>query len=193
MTDLLPILVGIVLVNDFVLARFLGPCPFLGPRPTLPGAMAATLAVSVTLVASAMLAWALQAWLPEPLGHGKLQLLATTLAVVIMVPMLEAASEVSLVSKRLAPVPWAGHVMVNSSMLAAVLVSTGKFSAPGMAIVWAAGTGIAFGLTLLLYAEVRDRLASGDVPPAFRGPAIALLTGGILSLACRGLGGMLRG
>lgn len=192
MSDFFPILIGIVLIDDLVLTRLPGPYPLLlrtgiGPGP----ALAAVLAISAVLMLTAAASCGIDSWLLGPLNHPELRLIAGTLVVVTAVPLVEFAFHAA--RPTLAPAVWPARLTVNCAMLAAVLVSTGKFPTLGPALTWAAGTGLGFGLTTILYAELRRRLAAGDVPEPFRGAAIALVTGGILTLAFNGLAGMLRG
>lgn len=192
MSDLLPILVGIVVVNDLAYARLPGRCPFLqagaGPR----AAFAATAAIVLTLLLTAAIFRLVDASLLVPLDHAELRLLVCVVIVVAVVPAAEAAVQAFAAPTARGAVQWPPHIMVNGAMLAAVLVATDKFAALLPAMAWAIATGTAFGLLMAAYAEARRRLHTGEVPQPFRGAAIVLITGGMLTLASSGLSGLLR-
>lgn len=192
MSDLLAILIGIVVVNDLAYARLPGRCPFLHAGNEPGPALAATAAIVLTLLLTAAIFRFVDAFLLAPLDHAELRLLACVVIVVAVVPAAEVAVQTFAAPAARGLVQWPPHIMVNGAMLAAVLVATDRFNALLPAMAWAGATGAGFGLLMAAYAQVRRRLHTDDVPQPFRGAAIALITGGMLTLALSGLSGLLR-
>lgn len=192
MNDFVAIMVGIVLANELALPRLPGPVPFLGQGAEPRAALGTTAAIVLTLLPTAAIFLLADAFLLVPFEHTELRLLASTVIVVAVAPVVEAA--VGYPGSPIAPgkAPWPPHIVVNCAMLAGALAVTGRFATLASAMAWAAGTGAGFGLLMAACAESRRRLRAGDVPQPFRGAAITLITGGMLSLALQGLSGLLR-
>jgi electron transport complex protein RnfA len=191
-SDLLPILIGIVVVNDLAYARLPGRCPFLQAGAEPRAGVAATAAIVLTLLLTAAIFRFVDAALLVPLDHAELRLLACVVIVVAAVPAAELAVQSFAASHAQGAAQWPPHIMVNGAMLSAVLVATDKFAALLPAMAWAVATGAGFGLLMAAYADARRRLHTGEVPLPLRGAAIVLVTGGMLTLAASGLSGLLR-
>lgn len=186
MTDLPSLLVGLALANQFALPRRL-PSPPAGSMASLRDAVALTLATAFT----ALLAWLLTAWLPGPGGLPELGLVAIALAATASTPVaLRAAHLLTPTFPGAVSTPVAAGI--NAGVLAAALLVGGQLGTPLGALAWGSGSGAGLAVVMLLLAGARERLDSGEVPPLLRGPAIALVTAGFLSLALGALAGIVR-
>lgn len=186
------LVVGAVFVNNFVLSRFLGICPFLGVSKRVPTALGMSGAVIFVITAAAAVTWGVQHLILEPLGLGYLQTIAFILVIAAFVQLLD------IIMKKLTPglhnalgifLPL---ITTNCAVLGvAVLNAQLKYSfAKSVVFGFSAATG--FGLALLLFAGLREKIDRSDPPAAFRGVAIALVTAGLLSLAFMGFSGLVK-
>ncbi len=193
MADLIVILVGIVLANQFVLVRFPSIAPPVEPGCRRQASLAVLSATTLVLALAAALAWLAVAWLLEPAGLLELRLLVIILSVVgvaaIVTPLLRRARQG--VSRTADPAR--SLVMVNAAALAVALLATRESGTLLDTLAWATGTGLGFALLMQAFAELRARLDAGTTPAPFRGTAIALVSAGIVALAFSGLSGILRG
>jgi electron transport complex protein RnfA len=180
-TDILLILVGAVLVNNFVLVKFLGLCPFMGVSRQLDAAVGMALATGFVLTLAAGLSWALQHWLLEPLGIGDLRTPAFILVIAATVQFTELLLHRQ--SPRLYQVLgiYLPLITTNCAVLGVALLNVQAFGF---------GAAVGFGLVLVLFAALRERLESAEVPAAFKGAPIALVTAGLMALAFAGFTGM---
>jgi electron transport complex protein RnfA len=193
MTELLLIAVGAALVNNFVLVRFLGLCPLLGASTRLDSAAGMALATGIILTVSAGLTWLIDHHLLRPLDLGFLRIMAFILAIAAVVQGTE------LVIRRTSPLlyRWLGIylplITTNCAVLGVALLSAGEVRSLPAALAQGAGAGLGFGLVLVVFAGLRERIEEPEVPAPFRGPAIALVTAGMLSMAFLGFAGLAGG
>ena len=190
MTDLLLILVGAVLVNNFVLVKFLGLCPFMGVSRQLDAAVGMALATGFVLTLAAGLSWALQHWLLDPLGIGDLRTPAFILVIATTVQFTELLLHRQ--SPRLYQVLglYLPLITTNCAVLGVALLNVQAKHSLLESVLFGFGAAVGFGLVLVLFAALRERLESADVPAAFKGAPIALVTAGLMALAFSGFTGM---
>ncbi len=190
MSDLALLLFGAALVNNFVLAKFLGLCPFMGVSQRLDSALGLSLATAFVLTLSSGLAWALQAWLLEPLDLAHLRTLGFILVIAAVVQFTE------LLMRSRAPLLYRvlglylPLITTNCAVLGVALLNVQARHSLLEALLFGFGASLGFALVLLLFAQLRQRLQLADVPAAFRGTPIALITAGLMALAFMGFVGM---
>jgi len=186
------LVVGAVFVNNFVLSRFLGICPFLGVSKRVPTALGMSGAVLFVMTAASAVTWAVQHLVLEPLGIGYLQTIAFILVIAAFVQLLD------IVMKKLAPglhnalgifLPL---ITTNCAVLGVSVLNAQLNYSFGKAVVFGFAAALGFGLALLLFAGLREKIDRSDPPAAFRGVAIALVTAGLLSLAFMGFSGLVK-
>jgi electron transport complex protein RnfA len=189
-TDILLILVGAVLVNNFVLVKFLGLCPFMGVSRQLDAAVGMALATGFVLTLAAGLSWALQHWLLEPLGIGDLRTPAFILVIAATVQFTELLLHRQ--SPRLYQVLglYLPLITTNCAVLGVALLNVQAKHSLLESVLFGFGAAVGFGLVLVLFAALRERLESAEVPSAFKGAPIALVTAGLMALAFAGFTGM---
>jgi electron transport complex protein RnfA len=190
MSDLLLLALGASLVNNFVLTQFLGLCPFVGVSrrfEAAAGMALATLFVLTLASGASYLAWH---WLLEPLGLGYLRTLVFILliaAVVQATEMLVRASSPLLHELLGVFLPL---ITTNCAVLGVALLNLERQHGFVESLVFGAAAAAGFGLALLAFAGLRERMESADVPAAFRGTPIALVTAGLMALAFMGFSGL---
>jgi electron transport complex protein RnfA len=189
MVDLGLILLGALLVNNFVLAQFLGLCPFMGTTGTRGTALPLSLATCFVLTLSAALCHLIYHGLLLPLGLEYLQIILFIVAIAAVVQFTE------LFIRNLSPVLhrvlgiYLPLITSNCAVLAVALLAVNARFDFIRAVVFALGAAAGFTLVLVLFAALRERIDHPDVPAAFRGAPLALVSAGIMSLAFSGFAG----
>lgn len=189
MDSLVLLLPGAVFVNDLVIARAFGANVAPGAPRRLDGIPGIALATAFVLTLSTALAWMAARWLLPALGLARLQPFAFLLAIaaaVTLVGLIVRARNPSLERPLAVALPL---VAANAAMLGVALDVAAQPTL--LATVTTAVTvAVAFGVLLTLFAAMRERLDVADVPAAWRGAPIALVTAGLLALALKGLVGL---
>jgi electron transport complex protein RnfA len=190
MTEYALILVGTVLVNNFVLVKFLGLCPFMGVSKKLETAIGMGLATTFVLTLSAVTSWLVNAWLLEPLGIEYLRTIAFILVIAVVVQFTET------VMHKTSPVLYQvlgiflPLITTNCAVLGVALLNFQEHRTFIESALYGFGAAVGFSLVLVLFAAMRERIAVADVPEPFQGGAIAMVTAGLMSLAFMGFAGL---
>ncbi len=193
MVSLLLILVSAVFVNNFVLARFLGICPFLGVSKKVETAMGMGMAVIFVMSVASVVTWFIQYFILIPFGIEYLQTIAFILVIASLVQLVE------MIIQKTSPVLYQSLgiflplITTNCAVLGVAVLSIQKSYSFLEAVVFALGAGLGFTLAMVLFAGLRERVDLCPVPNSFRGTAIALVTAGLLSLAFMGFAGLVKG
>lgn len=192
MTDYLLLLISTVLVNNFVLVKFLGLCPFMGVSRKLEPAAGMGLATAFVLTLTAMLTYLVEHWLLAPLGLGYLRLMAFILVIAVVVQFTEmVVHKTSPALYRLLGI-YLPLITTNCIVLGLSLLNVSSGHDFLASLIYGLGAGLGFCLVLVLFASLRERLAAADVPLPFRGIAIAMITAGLMSLAFMGFTGLIK-
>ncbi|MGH8165757.1 MAG: electron transport complex subunit RsxA [Woeseiaceae bacterium] len=192
MTDLILILVATVLVNNFVLVRFLGLCPFMGVSRSLEAAFGMSLATAFVLTLSSAVSYLMHEYLLVPLELGYLRTISFILVIAASVQFTE------IMVRRLSPLLnevlgiYIPLIATNCAVLGVALLNVQEAKGFVQSVFFGFGASAGFALVLVMFAAVREKLISADIPLPFRGTAIALVTAGIMSLAFMGFAGMAR-
>jgi Na+-translocating ferredoxin:NAD+ oxidoreductase subunit A len=183
--------VGAAIVNNFVLTRFLGLCIFFGVSKKLDASLGMGMAVTSVMTLSSMLAWVVYNLVLVPLGLTFLKTLVFVLLIASFVQLLE------MVIKKLAPAlysMWGIYLLLiatNCIVLSVPLLNAEANYSFGMSVVNALGSGVGFGIAMILMASIREKLEVADVPKPLQGLGIAFIVAGMLSLAFLGFSGMI--
>lgn len=192
MTDIVLILTGTVLVNNFVLTRFLGLCPFMGVSRNLEAAIGMSLATAFVLTLSSATSWLLNRFVLVPFGVEHLRTIGFILVIAASVQFTEIlVQRVSPVLNRVLGV-YIPLIATNCAVLGVALLNWQTEHGFVASVFFGFGAASGFALVLVAFAALRERLEAADVPLAFRGTAIALVTAGIMSMAFMGFAGMAR-
>ena len=190
MTDLLLLSIGASLVNNFVLTQFLGLCPFVGVSRRFEAAAGMALATLFVLTLASGASWAAWHWLLEPLGLGYLRTLVFILIIAATVQATEMlVRATSPLLHELLGV-FLPLITTNCAVLGVALLNLDRRHGLLESLVFGAAAAAGFGLALLAFAGLRERLEYADLPAAFRGAPIALVTAGLMALAFMGFGGL---
>ncbi len=190
MRDAALILLGTVLVNNFVLVQFLGLCPFMGVSKRLDSALGMGIATTFVLTLSAALSYAVNAWLLVPFDLQYLR----TLSFILIIALVVQFSEIMI--RRQSPLLhrilglYLPLITTNCAVLGVALLSVNQQHSLLDAMLHGFGAAVGFTLVLLLFCALRERLELADVPAPFKGSAVALMSAGIMSLAFMGFSGL---
>ncbi len=192
MTEYFLIVIGAMLVNNFVLTRFLGICPFLGVSKKLPTALGMCGAVIFVMTLASAVTWGLQHKILTPLGLGYLQTIAFILVIASFVQLVDIVMRKFLLKLHGALGIFLPLITTNCAVLGvAVLNVQLEYSFP-KAIVFGFAASLGFALALVIFTGLRERIDRANPPRAFQGVAIALVTAGLLSLAFMGFSNMVK-
>jgi electron transport complex protein RnfA len=190
MTEYALILIGTVLVNNFVLVKFLGLCPFMGVSKKLETAFGMGLATTFVMTLSSVLAWLVNTYILVPLDIDYLRTIAFILVIASVVQFTETVMhKTSPVLYQLLGI-FLPLITTNCAVLGVALLNLQEQRSFMDSAVYGFGAAIGFSLVLVLFAAVRERVTVADVPEPFQGSAIALVTAGLMSLAFMGFAGL---
>ena len=187
---LIVILLSSVLVNNYVLNRFLGICPFLGVSKKLNQAVGMGVSVTAVMLLATLVTWPIQYLVLEPLGLGYMQTILFILVIAALVQMLE------LLLKKFSPALHKGLgvylplITTNCAVLGVAInnITDGYNFLESM--VSSLGCVLGFLLAMVLFSGIRSRIDESQVPKSFRGHAVTLIAASFISLAFMGLGGI---
>jgi electron transport complex protein RnfA len=192
MTDLLLLLLGTVLVNNFVLVQFLGLCPFMGVSGKLETAIGMSMATTFVLTLASLSSYLVETYILIPLGIGYLRTLSFILVIAVVVQFTEmVVRKTSPTLYRLLGI-FLPLITTNCAVLGVALLNTTKQHTFLESIVYGFGAAVGFSFVLVLFAAMRERLAAADVPTPFKGASIAMITAGLMSLAFMGFSGLVK-
>ena len=190
MTEYLFILIGAVLVNNVVLVRILGLCPFMGVSKKLATAYGMGAATTFVLTMGTGASYIIDHYLLVPFGLEYLRTISFIVTIAALVQLTE------LVIQKTSPVLhqvlgiYLPLITTNCAVLGVPLINVSQDNGFIASLLFGAGSSIGFSLALILFAGVRERVEAADVPLYFSGVAIAMVTAGLMSLAFMGFAGL---
>ena len=192
MSDYFLLFFGTVLVNNFVLVKFLGLCPFMGVSNKIETAVGMSFATTFVLTLTAALSYIVNTYLLMPLDLIYLQTLSFILVIAVVVQFTEMVmNKTSPTLYRLLGI-FLPLITTNCAILGLALLNINENHDFVESIIYGFSAGIGFSLVLVLFSSMRERLAASDVPLPFKGSAIAMITAGLMSLAFLGFTGLIK-
>jgi len=183
MTEYLLILVSTILVNNFVLVQFLGLCPFMGVSSKLETAMGMALATTFVLTLSSVCSYLAYTYLLEPLNLAFLKTITFILVIAVVVQFTE------IVVRKTSPLLYRvlgiflPLITTNCAVLGVALLNLNRNNNFVESLLYGFGAALGFSLVLIFLPSMRERINVSDVPIAFRGAAIGMVTAGLMALA----------
>ena len=190
MAELFMLLISTALVNNVVLVKFLGLCPFMGVSNKLDSALGMGFATTFVLTLAATASWLLEHLLLEPLGLGYLRILTFILVIAAVVQFTE------MVVKKFSPALYQvlgiflPLITTNCAVLGVALLNIQEDHSFMQSLVYGFGSALGFTLVMVIFASLRERLAVANVPKAFAGAPIGFIVASLLSLAFMGFAGL---
>lgn len=189
MVHLLILFFSAAIVNNFVLVRFLGLCPFLGVSNRLQAASGMGLATTFVLVLTSICCYLVNNYLLYPYGLQALDLILDIAIIAVVVQLVEIIIRFISFDLYNSLGIYLPLITTNCIVLGLVLLNKSLEHSLIESIVFAAGAGCGFTLVLIIFAAIRERLAIADVPAPLKNTAIALITAGLMSMAFMGFTG----
>ena len=184
------LIIGAILVNNVVLAQFLGICPFLGVSKDVKSSVGMSGAVLFVMLLATMVTWLIMTYVLVPLHLEYLQTIAYILVIAGLVQMVE------IVLKKIAPSLYQALgvflplITTNCAVLGVAILVIQKNMDFLQSVVYAASIAVGFALALVIFAGIREQLELTGVPKGMKGVPIALVTAGILAMAFMGFNGL---
>ena len=192
MTEFLLLLISTVLVNNIVLVKFLGLCPFMGVSGKLETAISMSLATTFVLTLASICSYLVDSYLLAPLDLLYLRTLSFILVIAVVVQFTEmVVHKTSPTLYRLLGI-FLPLITTNCAVLGVALLNVNARHNFINSALYGFGAAAGFSLVLILFAAMRERLAAADVPVPFKGAAIAMITAGLMSLAFMGFTGLVK-
>ena len=184
------IIIGAIFVNNVVFAQFLGICPFLGVSSKVDTSLGMGAAVTFVMALTALVAWPIQTYVLNPLNIGYMQTIVFILVIAALVQMVE------IVLKKVSPSLFQALgiflplITTNCAVLGVAITMIQKEYTLLQSFAFSVSTAIGFAIALVLFAGIRERLELDDMPKAFKGVPIALVTAALLAMAFMGFTGL---
>ena len=190
MNNIALIVIGSVLVNNYVMSQFLGICPFLGVSKKVETAMGMGMAVTFVMTLSSAATWAIYNYLLAPYGLEYLKTIAFILVIATLVQFIE------MFLKKFIPVLYSALgiylplITTNCAVLGAALVNIEEGYSFIESVVFGCSAALGFTLAIVVFAGVRERLSFAEPPKCFRGFPLLLISAGLCAMAFSGFSGM---
>ena len=192
MTEYALILLSTILVNNFVLVKFLGLCPFMGVSRKLETAIGMALATTFVLTLSSVCSFLVNEYILAPLGIEFMRTIMFILVIAVVVQFTE------MVVHKTSPLLYnvlgifLPLITTNCAVLGVALLNVQEQHSFLQSLFYGFGAAVGFSMVLILFAAMREKITAADVPEIFQGSAIALITAGIMSLAFMGFAGLIK-
>ena len=191
MTKRVIILLSAVFINNYVLSKFLGICPFLGVSKNLKPAFGMSLAVIFVMLMATAATWPIQMYLLNPHDLGYLQTIVFILVIAALVQLVE------IILKRYMPAlhrslgVYLPLITTNCAVLGVTILNIDEGYTFLEAMTNSLGSGLGFMLAMVMFSGVRSTMEGSDIPKSFKGLPITLIAAAITSLSFMGFGGVI--
>ena len=189
-TSLMSISLGAILVNNFILAQFLGICPFMGVSQKTGTAMGMGLAVTFVMGIASAVTWAVNTYILVPLDLQYMQTVAFILVIAALVQFVEMFLQKAVPALYQALGIYLPLITTNCAVLGVALLNIQNSYSFIESVVYGITGGLGFLVAIVLFASIREHTEDADCPKSFRGFPIALISAGLLALAFMGFSGM---
>ena len=183
---------GTVLVNNFVLVKFLGLCPFMGVSSKIETAVGMSFATTFVLTLTAALSYIINTYLLLPLNLMYLQTLSFILLIAVVVQFTEMVIRKSNPTLYRLLGIFLPLITTNCAILGLALLNINENHDFVESIIYGFSAGVGFSLVLVVFSSMRERLTNSDIPLPFQGASIAMITAGLMALAFMGFTGLIK-
>ena len=190
MTKFIVILLSAVFVNNYVLSRFLGICPFLGVSKKLDSATGMSLAVIFVMLMATAATWPIQTFLLAPNNLGYLQTIVFILVIAALVQLVEIVLKRYVPSLHQSLGVYLPLITTNCAVLGVTILNIDSEYTFLESMVNSLGSGLGFFLAMVMFSGVRSKIEGADIPESFKGLPVTLIAASITSLSFLGFGGV---
>ena len=191
MTELISIFVGMALINNFILVKFLGLCPFFGVSKKLSSAVSMGAAVTFVMLVASMVTWIITRYILIPFEVEFMRIVIYILVIASLVQIIELFVMRTNYALYNAFGIYLALITTNCAVLGITILNYNEAYSFLESIVAALGAGIGFTLVLAIMSGIRERLEMADSPKSMKGLPIAFITAMLLGLAFSGFGGII--
>ena len=191
MTKLVIILLSAVFINNYILTRFLGICPFLGVSKKLNSAAGMSLAVIFVMLIATAVTWPIQMFLLTPNNLGFLQTIVFILVIAALVQLVEITLKRYVPALHKSLGVYLPLITTNCAILGVTILNIDEGYTFAEAMINSLGSGLGFMLAMVMFSGVRSKLEGADIPKSFKGLPITLVAASITSLSFMGFGGVI--
>ncbi|MFS8500686.1 MAG: electron transport complex subunit RsxA [Caldicoprobacter sp.] len=186
------ILISSILINNFVMSRFLGICPFLGVSKRVETAVGMGAAVTFVMAMTSLITYIVQYAILEPLGLGYLQTIIFILVIASLVQFVEMVIQKTSPTLYQALGVYLPLITTNCAVLGVAIINIDEKYDLIQALFNGVGAALGFTLAIVLFAGIRERLELSDIPKPLKGFPMALITAGLMSVAFLGFQGLIK-
>lgn len=190
MKELIVILISAMLVDNFVLSKFMGICPFLGVSKTLDGAVGMGIAVTFVMASATACTYPIYALLLVPAGIEFMKTIIFIMIIALFVQIVEMVLKRHIPPLYKALGVFLPLITTNCAVLGVTILNIDNGYSFIQSVVNALGAGIGFTVALIIFSGVRSRVSAADVPKAFKGAPSTLIAASIVSLSFMGFAGL---
>ncbi|HDZ77540.1 MAG TPA: RnfABCDGE type electron transport complex subunit A [Candidatus Omnitrophica bacterium] len=197
LSSLIMIIISMVFINNFILSKFLGMCPFIGVSRETKPAVSMGIAVTFVMGCSSVITWLLYRYILIPFNVTYLRTITFILVIAAFVQLVEMIIRKFSITLYRALGIYLPLITTNCAILGVTILNTNEFfkdsaTLPGsfiLSFTQSIFAGVGFTLALLLMSAIRERLEFVDVPESMKGIPIAFIVAALMSLAFMGFGG----
>ncbi len=193
MKEMLIILLSAILVDNFVLKKFLGICPFLGVSKKLDSALGMSIAVTFVMVLATAVTYPIHMGLLVPNGFGYLQTIVFILVIAALVQLVEIVLKKYIPALYKALGIYLPLITTNCAVLGVTILNIDNEYTFAQSLVNSLGAGLGFMLAMVLFVGVRSRIEAAEIPEAFKGLPVTLAAASVVSVAFVGFSGVIEG
>jgi len=190
-SELAAVFIGMVLINNFILTRFLGLCPFFGVSKQLNSAISMGVAVTFVMAVASLATWIIRTYILIPFDIEYMNIVIFILVIATLVQIIELFIKKTNAGLYFSFGIYLPLITTNCAVLGITLINVQESYSLTGSIVAALGGGLGFTLVLAMMSGIREKLEMADTPKAMKGLPIAFLTAALLGLAFLGFGGMI--
>lgn len=191
-TDILSLAIAAVLVNNYILVQFLGCCSFFGVSKKTDTAVGMGMAVVFVMALASIVSWVVWYFVLEPLHLEYMQTIAFILVIAVLVQIVEIALKKISLSLYQALGVYLPLITTNCAVLGVALLNTREGYNLIESVVNGTSAAIGFTIAIVMFASIRERLATGNMPKWMDGFPGALITAGLMAVAFQGFGGLIK-
>lgn len=190
LSDYILMVVGAILVNNILLARFLGNCPFLGVSRKMETATGMAMAVVFVMTLAGIFTWIVQTYVLEPLKLEYLQTIFFILVIASLVQLVEMFLQKTVPALYQALGIFLPLITTNCAVLGVAVINIREEFLFMQTVIFSFASAVGYGFALILFTGIREQLEVANIPEFMKGTAIGLVTAGLLSLSFFGFAGM---
>ncbi len=190
LNDYFALIIGAIFINNILLAKFLGNCPFLGVSKKMETAIGMSAAVVFVMTLAGLITWMVDTWVLQPLGIQYIQTLAFILVIATLVQFVELFLRKSVPALYKSLGIFLPLITTNCAVLGVAIINIQEGFNVVQTVIFSIASSVGFGLALVLFAGIRERFEITRVPRPLEGTGIGLVTAGLLALSFFAFKGM---